>query len=216
LTFILLGSGPETSVPELDIMQEKYPAAAWIGVDRGVYNLLTFGIMPHMAFGDFDSISGEERQWVQSKLENLEIYPKEKDETDMELAINWCLRQNPSQIILLGATGGRLDHLFMNAHLILKGLKANIPVYLEDRWNKMTLLDPGTYTFNKESFKYYSILPFTEKVKGLTLQGFRYPLENKDIEQGSSLCISNELTAETGKVCFKKGRLYLFQSMDKA
>ncbi|SER62412.1 thiamine diphosphokinase [Salipaludibacillus aurantiacus] len=216
MTFILLGSGPETSVPELDKMQEKYPAAAWIGVDRGVYNLLTFGIMPLMAFGDFDSITGEERQWVQSKLKNIEIYPKEKDETDMEIAINWCLRQNPSQIILLGATGGRLDHLFMNAHLILKGLKVNVPVYLEDRWNKITILDPGIYTFNKESFKYYSMLPFTEEVKGLTLQGFRYPLENKDIEQGSSLCISNELTAETGKVSFKTGRLYLFQSMDKA
>ena len=61
---------------------------------------------------------------------------------------------------------------------------------------------------------YFSMLPFTEEVKKITLTGFKYPLYEKDIEFGTSLCISNEVIEESARVEFSEGILVIFESMD--
>ncbi|WP_158282208.1 thiamine diphosphokinase [Salipaludibacillus keqinensis] len=215
MTYILMAGGPLHLVPSLSVMKEQYPKATWIGVDRGVFELLSAGIEPTEAFGDFDSLTEEERDWVENTKTRLRIYPCEKDETDMEIALSWVLEQNPSQVILLGATGGRLDHLFMNAQLLAKGLPEHIPVYLQDRWNKVTMLAPGEYTVTKSDYRYVSIIPVPKQVTGLNLTGFRYELTDARIEAGSSLCISNEIAERRGEISFEKGEIYLFQSKDE-
>ncbi len=47
------------------------------------------------------------------------MFKPEKDETDMELALNWAIDQKPEMIRIFGATGGRLDHMFANIQLLI-------------------------------------------------------------------------------------------------
>ena len=51
---------------------------------------------------------------------------------------------------------------------------------------------------------------------GITLKGFKYPLNKKDITIGreSGLCVSNELTGEIGSIEFDSGILICVESKD--
>jgi len=211
----ILAGGPEELLPDLTDYTEEN--AIWIGVDRGVFHLLKRDIKPKIAFGDFDSVSPEELVFIERQVSELKRYNPEKNETDMELALNWALTQKPTSIRLFGATGGRLDHLLANVHLLLNPLKEknSANVYLIDRHNIVFLKEPGSYTIEKiKAQKYISFVPLTLEVSGITLEGFKFPLENRHISLGSTLCISNELINDYGTFSFSEGILIVIRSHD--
>ncbi|MFK4998030.1 thiamine diphosphokinase [Bacillus sp. N9] len=107
-TIHIMAGGPRHLIP--DVFQENDQDTLWIGVDRGVIYLLDAGIRPNVAVGDFDSISAEEWTKICSQIQSVNRFKPEKDETDMELAIEWALTQNPDTIKIFGGTGGRSDH----------------------------------------------------------------------------------------------------------
>jgi thiamine pyrophosphokinase len=211
----IVAGGPAELLPNL--ADYANTNAVWVGVDRGVINLLKREIKPMIAFGDFDSVSSEELCFIEEKVKELKRFKPEKNETDMELALNWALEQDPELVNLFGATGGRLDHLFANVQLLinplLKRKQANI--YLIDRYNFLDVRGPGKYTiFKKAEEKYISFVPVTLNVKDLTLEGFKYPLKNRHISLGSTLCISNELISDSGTFSFSEGIILVIRSHD--
>ncbi|WP_160720058.1 thiamine diphosphokinase [Bacillus sp. USDA818B3_A] len=211
----ILAGGPEELLPDLTAYQES--DAIWVGVDRGVFHLIRRNIIPSKAFGDFDSVTQEELSAIEDQVTGIKKYKPEKDETDMELALNWAVEQKPESIRLFGATGGRLDHLLANVHLLLTPIKANNPVnvYIIDQKNIVFIKEPGHYTIEKmASKKYISFVPLTLDVTELTLDGFKYPLKNRHISLGSTLCISNELIDDYGTFSFSKGILIVIRSND--
>ena len=117
--------------------------------------------------------------------------------------------------MILGATGGRMDHMLGNIHLLFPCLQKGIEAYILDCQNRIYLID-GEHTFRSSGLwgRYISFLPLTEHVDGITLTGFKYPLFDKDIEIGTSLCISNELTGEEGTITFTDGVLIVVESHD--
>ena len=73
----------------------------------------------------------------------------------------------------------------------------------------------GTHIIEEnKDFPYVSFVPVTEIEEGITLLGFKYPLINKTIEWGSTLCISNELVKEKGTFSFTSGILMVIRSTD--
>ncbi|MDE3838474.1 thiamine diphosphokinase [Bacillus methanolicus] len=211
----IVGGGPEELLPDLSEFQQE--DNVWVGVDRGVYTLLSKGITPYMAFGDFDSVTAEELKKIEKHVRVLKKYKPEKDETDMELALNWALGEQPEKIRMFGATGGRLDHFFANVQLLLKPAIINIELNLEliDKKNHIYIKTPGSYEMkiNKDR-KYISFIPMSPFVKGLTLEGFKYPLKDYQIPWGSTLCISNELISDYGTFSFSEGILMVIRSQD--
>src|SRR5690606_38330199 len=145
-------------------------------------------------------------------------FKAEKDETDMELAINLAYRLNPESIRIFGATGGRLDHLMANISLLYKALEwdRDIPITIIDKQNIAFMKKPGSYTLEQlPQMKYISFIPISKEVEGLTLNGFKYPLQNRHIFFGSTLCISNELILNHGTYSFSSGILLVIRSRDK-
>ncbi|MEH7110881.1 thiamine diphosphokinase [Neobacillus niacini] len=211
----ILAGGPEELLPDLN----EYTGGdeIWIGVDRGVYTLIKRNITPSIAFGDFDSVSNHEISVIEEYVKEMKRFKPEKNETDMELALNWAIEQNPDFIRIFGATGGRLDHLLANVHLLVKPLmEANVMnIFLIDNQNILSLKGPGSYKIEERvDKKYVSFVPLTLNVKGLTLDGFKYPLQNRHISIGSTLCISNELINEYGTFSFSEGILLVIRSND--
>ncbi|MGC4375596.1 thiamine diphosphokinase [Fictibacillus sp. Mic-4] len=209
----IVAGGPVHRLP--DLSQVKQENTVWVGVDRGVWTLLENGITPSCAFGDFDSITRTEKETIEARGITTFVYPDEKNETDLELALNWAFGQTPQEIILLGATGGRLDHELVNVQLLLKGLENGIKMSIVDSQNKIELFAPGDYIIEgDEYFRYISFLAFTNIVEGITLSGFKYPLENATLKKGSTLCISNELVKKNGTYSFSSGILMMIKSRD--
>ena len=176
-----------------------------IAVDGGLAALSRLQLKPDAIVGDFDTVA--EDVW--------EIHKPEKDETDTELAINTAIELGCSKLVLLGATGGRMDHFIGNLHLLYACLKKGVEAAIVDEKNWITVIEEGR-SFQAETLwgKYISFLPLCNEVKKITLTGFKYPLYEKDIDLGTSLCISNELTGEEGSIEFASGTLICIQSHD--
>ncbi len=209
----ILAGGPLDHHP--DFAQYEDEQVVWAATDRGVYYLLKRGIVPDAAFGDYDSVTDEELEWMRRQKHDLHIMPKEKDETDLELALRWALEQCPDSIRIFGATGGRLDHAFANVQMLVRGIDQGIPMTIIDHKNEISIQTPGIYIIeSNELFPYISFLPMTETVTGIALSGFKYPLENETIRWGSTLCVSNELVEEKGTFSFQSGILMVVRSRD--
>jgi len=211
----ILGGGPVNELPNLQEFNQE--DVLWLGVDKGVFTLLSLGITPHYAFGDFDSVSREEWEQIENKVSNLRKYKPEKDETDMELALDWALTKEPARIQIFGATGGRLDHFLGNVQMLLKAEINQLFTHIEiiDRQNHLYVKGPGSHTIEKIlEKKYISFIPVTPTVMGLTLEGFKYPLSNCHISLGSTLCISNELLSSSGTFSISEGIVMVVRSSD--
>lgn len=211
----ILGGGPVDALPNLQPFDGK--ECVWLGVDRGVFTLISLGISPDYAFGDFDSVSQEEWELIEKKVENLHRYKPEKDETDMELALNWALTKEPTIIRMFGATGGRLDHFLGNVQMLLKAEQNQLTTHIEiiDCQNILYVKGPGRHQIERlPEKKYISFIPITLDVKGLTLEGFKYSLTNRHISLGSTLCISNELLSSSGTFSITEGILMVVRSSD--
>ncbi|HET7579609.1 MAG TPA: thiamine diphosphokinase [Bacillales bacterium] len=205
----ILAGGPVSLVP--DFNEKK---GLWVGVDRGVYELMQYGIQPDYAFGDFDSFPENEKSALENQSEVF-VYPPEKDQTDLELAVDWALQQQPETLDIYGATGGRLDHEWANIQLLKKGLGTKTEMAIVDVQNRMILRSPGHYEIRKaQEYPYVSFLPLAESIKGLTLEGFKYPLDHMDIQADSTLTVSNELIAESGTYSFDSGIVLVIRSCD--
>ncbi len=212
-TIALVAGGPKENLPYLN--KFNHQDVTWVGIDKGTIYVKECGIPLAYAFGDFDSISENEKFSLTEEQQNISIYPPEKDKTDTELALEWALTQKPKLIQLFGATGGRLDHLLANIHLLLKGLSTETKIEIIDCQNQITLYRPGTYTILKhKDWKYISFIPISQEVKGISLIGFKYPLNNCHITMSSTLCISNELICEQGTFSFLEGILLMVRSRD--
>ena len=187
-----------------------------IAADAGLKAAKILGLVPDVIVGDFDTVEPEVLEEFK-RVEHIvwEVQQPEKDETDTELALNRAMASGCGEIAVLGATGGRLDHMIGNVHLLYPCLQKGIFAYLLDKQNKVYLLDRGKDFFKETLWgKYVSFLPLTQEIKAITLKGFRYPLKQKDIEIGTSLCISNELTEEEGRIEFEDGVLICVESHD--
>ena len=215
MIFHIVAGGPVNNIPDLKCYDKEN--TKWIGVDRGTVYLINQGIIPVAAVGDFDSITEDE--WCSIKEKNIDLikYKAEKDATDLELALKFAYENNPCKIRIFGATGGRLDHFLAGLHHITVLQKENpaVPVCIIDKKNIIEIKLPGTYQIETNTDKQFvSFLPLFGQVKNLTLEGFKYPLKNRHISYGSTLCISNELICDYVTYSFSDGILLVIRSVD--
>lgn len=189
-----------------------------IAADSGLEAAKELGLIPHMAVGDFDSVSPSVLEEFK-KIPYLvwDVHDARKDETDTELALRKAMAYGCSQITVLGATGGRFDHMLANVFLLYGCLKQGVEACILDRQNKIYVIDEShTFYRNRLWGKYISFLPLLGEIKGITLTGFSYPLDDYDLDVASSRCISNELSEETGTITFREGAAICVESKDEA
>ena len=189
-----------------------------IAVDGGPEAVRALGLTPDYVVGDFDTVEEDViEEFRKASYIVWESHKPEKNETDTELARNRALTLACDRIVFLGATGGRVDHLLGNLHLLYGCMEREVEAWIVDAWNKIYLVDQNR-TFVRDQLwgKYVSFLPYTEKVTGITLKGFKYPLNKKNIKRGeeAGLCISNEVEDEVGTLEFEEGVLVCVESRD--
>ena len=211
----IIAGGPTEHIPNLSSIDQP---DLWVGVDKGIDILLANNLLPNIVFGDFDSIDQTSLQVVRNENIKKFEYPAEKDDTDLGLAFHWALQQSPDKIVIFGNTGGRMDHTLAGVQLLLRDntLCSKTVVEIVDDSNIISAFVPGEYVIEQEkSYKYISFFSMSACVSDLTLEGFKYPLRNKEIRLGDTLCVSNELILESGHFSFTNGILLMIRSTDK-
>lgn len=176
----------------------------FIAVDSGYENALKMGISPDLIVGDLDSISPENLNLARRQGIEIREFPTEKDESDLELAIEEALLLKPEQIIILGAGGGRMDHTLFNILLLLK--YDNINITIKSIGEEIFLADKKT-EINAPKGTTVSLVPLTTEVNGIVAEGFKYPLKGESLIMASSRGLSNILTNGRGKLSYEEGKL---------
>lgn len=168
-----------------------------IASDGGYDHAKAIGHTPDMVVGDQDSIRAE--------IEPEELYPKEKDFTDLEAALAIAVKDS-SEIVILGATGGRQDH-FLNA--IMQLFNYELPIRLIDSQNEIWI-ERSSFSFETD-FPYFSLLPLDPL--NVSITGAKYELNQRLVDPYQSLTVSNEPRGRV-KVEFEQGRVIVVLSKD--
>lgn len=207
-----------------------------IAADRGLEFFLDYLILPDVVIGDFDSLSEDGKNFLEMQNEDIpyggmlewklqkgegkvvevvRLRP-EKDDSDTQSAMNYAIQNGAKEIVILGVTGNRVDHLMANFGLLILAQKQDTEVALADRYNYMKLIPNGTILKKAEQFgKYVSFFPLGGDVTGLTLEGFKYPLDKYHLTTADSgLTVSNEISEEYAKVTYESGTLLMIMSRD--
>ena len=215
-----------------------------IAADRGVEFFMGTDLKPDIAVGDFDSLSEEGRGFLEihekgsgneeipyggmmgwkvqksfrdeiKEIKVIRLRP-EKDDSDTQSAMNYAIRNGAKKITILGVTGNRVDHLMANFGLLVLAKNQGVEVILADQYNYMKLVSDGEIIKKSEQFgKYVSFFPLGGYVTGLTLEGFKYSLDNYHLTTADSgLTVSNEIVSEKAKVTYRSGTLLMIMAQD--
>ncbi len=200
------------------LVQEAKHADCIIAADRGLEALERVERYPHIIVGDFDSASEETiahlEQYAAQGVRVVRLIP-EKDDTDTEAALQLAFAHSTGDIVILGGTGSRLDHVLGNISILGQGLERGRRVFLEDTHNRIRIINSNITLHRKNLYgPYISLFPYGDRAMGVTLQGFKYPLEQATMEGFTSLGVSNELVDETGEIHIKQGALIVIEARD--
>ena len=180
-----------------------------IAVDGGYKFLKKFVKRePDILIGDFDSIDRDSRLLKNFTGEVFE-FPSDKDKTDGELSVDYCVKNNLSNISFIGATGGRIDQQFGNILLLEYALDSDIEAEIIEPGLKIGLTDNKKEIDNKEGHT-LSLFSVTDKVLIKSLQGCKYELEEYWLNRASSRGISNIINSKQAVIKVDSGRLLYF------
>lgn len=215
-TCIIAGGMLEKEFALRFIQEQKFDIV--LAADRGLEFCSEEGIRPTYILGDFDSLrEGVLDKYREEKSIPIREFNPVKDNTDMDLALQQAIILGSSEIYILGGTGGRLDHFFSTVQNLKKAWLKQIPAYLVDSRNLITLPCEKSFVIDREKQhgSYVSFMPLEERVTGLTLEGFKYPLDHYTLTNDSGgLGVSNEIVEEQGHVSYEDGILLMIQSKD--
>jgi thiamine pyrophosphokinase len=194
------------------------PSAFLVAVDGGLNQLIRIGKLPNLLIGDLDSIT--DKQVTSMHHANVEIkqFPKEKDETDLELALLELVSRKFKKLRIVGGMGKRIDHTLGNISLLsIPGLQ-NMDVRLVDDACEIFLVKK-TATIKGKPNDRISLLPLFGPVLGITTKGLEYPLKNETLHPENTRGISNVMTLSSCAINFTKGKLiciHYFNNSEKS
>lgn len=180
-----------------------------ICADGGQYVAEALNIMPNLIIGDFDS---SKRPSITDAF--IVSLPKEKDLTDTDAAIWKAIEMGFRDITILGGLGGRIDHTLGNIALLDKYSKRHCNISIMDSQNYMFLIENTTITVKKNSYKFLSLISFSEKSTGVYIRGVQYPLTNATLTNSMTLGISNEIVENEARIKVENGKVLIIFSKD--
>ena len=175
-----------------------------IAADSGLKTAEALGIRPDIVMGDFDSYTDP----LPEKIEVIRV-PAEKDVTDTVLAADYAEAHGFRDLLIVGGTGGRLDHELSNLFLLAALRDRGLCAALTDGDNMVRVLrDEGAAIPDEGG--YFSLI--TAGTCFVTIRGAKYPLERVRLDRAHpSFGVSNEVADGEAEV-FVEGEAFLITS----
>ncbi len=168
---------------------------------------IELGRVPDAVVGDFDSSSTDALERLTEAGAVTERHPRDKDETDLDLAITHARRHGARSLTLTAAFAARIDHTLASVGSMLRAAdllpvarEPSFDAYLLTQRHRTALeldVEPGTTV---------SLLAL-EPCHGVTIDGMRYPLQDRSLGVLSSIGISNVATEPSVSVRLRHGAL---------
>ena len=128
----------------------------------------------------------------------------------MEIAID----RGADELIIIGGLSGRLDHT-LSTLSILEDLHARgLHGYITDGQSRAHYLKSSSTLVARSGYKYLSLVAADEVVKGVDIEGCKYPLKRATLRRRNQFAVSNEITGNVAFIAVKKGGIYIIESRD--
>ena len=195
---VIIAGSPDT---DTEFIRKTVSSADYlICADKGLTFAKKAGLKPNLIVGDFDSYKGK----LPSDCEIISLNTK-KDDTDTMHAIDVAFEKGYKNFLLLGATGGRIDHTIANISALMyiynKGGKGDILSHDE----YIRFLPEGTYKFHGLHGLTFSLFPFACESVSVTIKGAEYLLEEYDLKADVPMGISNVFVSDESKIQIHRG-----------
>jgi len=183
-----------------------------IAADSGLEAFDQAGVMPDLLVGDMDSVDPQLLARCGEGVEQRRLSCI-KDDTDGVDALDVAIARGADHITLLGALGGRLDHALANLMLLLRAQRKGAFAQILTESVRIVRVDE-TACLHGAKGDTVSLLPLGE-AKGVSLEGFFYPLTDQPLTADYPLGVSNVVTGEEATVSVQEGDLLLFHYYDQ-
>ena len=164
-----------------------------------------------LLIGDFDTLKN-----IPDDIEIIQ-FPKEKDASDLELAVEEAISRGFDCFYIYGALGGRLDHTLASIAVLTSISRKGLTGWLISENEVVTAVTNGQLIINHVPLnkgyaldtppQYLSIFPIGGKARGVTLTGLKYETDNAVLSCDNSLGLSNEFVSKEAIIDVKNGTL---------
>ena len=181
-----------------------------IAADGGARHIRSLNLWPSVVIGDLDSLPDSDLEALIAHGTQIITYPRDKDQTDLELALNYAVQLEVDEILLFGLTGGRLDQTLANLLLLAREeWETTRLIAIDGPYTVYLLRGNQSVSIHGKCGDIISLVPLSQEVAGVTTRGLRWLLKDATLQFGSTLSLSNELVEEKTQIQISTGKLLL-------
>ena len=177
-----------------------------ICADGGTRHASSLDLEPALVIGDMDSADSVLLQNLQADGVSFELFPRDKNETDLELAINKAIELSPKEIVIIAALGGRLDQTLANIALLSDLRLSTFDVRLDDGVEEIFFCQDQAEVKGR-SGDIVSLIPWGREVTGVLAENLKWSLDNETLFPEKTRGISNEMTGNVASIKISSGIL---------
>jgi thiamine pyrophosphokinase len=178
----------------------------WIAADGGSVHALACGRAPDLLIGDLDSLADPIRDSLRRAGTEVRSHPSEKDETDLELAIWFALREEFSSIRIIGGLGGRTDQIVANLSLLADPALREFDIRIDDGREEAVCVRESAELLGALG-DVVSLIPFGMAAEGVVTKGLYYPLREETLLPSRTRGVSNRMTESKAEISLERGVL---------
>jgi thiamine pyrophosphokinase len=178
--------------------------------DGGADRARRAGWRPHAVIGDLDSATPDTVRWARAAGAEIVQRPRDKDQTDAELAVDLVAVRGHLRASMFCGLGGRVDHLFANLLLPRYAASRGVDLRLRDAGLVVQYVR-GRAALEARAGDWVSLFSLAPRSRGITTNGLRFSLQDADLPMGISLGVSNEATTAEPVVEVVEGELIAIQ-----
>lgn len=210
-TATIIGGYPLTQYERSVVFNEEASYKFFIAVDGGLEAFFQARVLPDVLIGDMDSCSKEAFTWYSRLSSRIIFFKKDKDFLDMQAALDLLYALKIKGAFIFGALGGRIDQTFSCLPFLIRGLNLDLELKIISNEYEMGLFSgPGEFNLKAQKGTLWSFIALDTCVQGVTLKGFRFPLENENISNSQTRALSNSSNESEVLIRIRKGTLIYF------
>ena len=196
-------------LPDLDAARRILKDGDYIiGADAGAHHARALQVRPDLVIGDMDSLGSADRAWLEDAGVRLLEYPRDKNETDLELALLHAIQLRVAEIVIMGALGARLDQTLANIALLADDRLVESRCWLDDGAEQVFLCRTRAQ-LRGSAGDLVSLLPWGVPAVGVHTSGLKWPLSVDTLRPDRSRGVSNELLGELATISVESGALLI-------
>jgi thiamine pyrophosphokinase len=160
--------------------------------------------VPDVVIGDFDSLAG---RILEGRDGPRFLQVTDQHTTDSEKALLYLADEGVGEVVLIGATGWRLDHTLFNVHLLERFADRLTMCIAGHHADTVRVAGEAQVSWEVQVGTKFSVLPLGGAVTKVTIEGALYPLLGETLEPGGQATIGNRVTMSPLLISVGEGSL---------